>query len=56
MAIFAGRTPEREQAAAWGAAQTTFARFDSAQHLLFSIPMWNAGIPYILKQLIDVIS
>src|SRR5207249_3634175 len=24
--------------------------------LLFSVPMWNAGIPYVLKQLIDVIS
>src|SRR5664279_4152887 len=23
---------------------------------LFSVPMWNAGIPYILKQFIDVIS
>lgn len=56
MAIFAGRTPEGEQAAAWHAAQQAFARFDSAQHLLFSVPMWNAGIPYILKQLIDVIS
>jgi FMN-dependent NADH-azoreductase len=24
--------------------------------VLFSVPMWNAGIPYILKQFIDVIS
>jgi FMN-dependent NADH-azoreductase len=56
MAVFAGQTPEGEQAAAWQAARNTFARFDSAQHLLFSVPMWNAGIPYILKQLIDVIS
>jgi FMN-dependent NADH-azoreductase len=56
MEIFAGRTPEGEQATAWHAARQTFARFDSAQHLLFSVPMWNAGIPYILKQLVDVIS
>jgi FMN-dependent NADH-azoreductase len=56
MAVFAGETPEGEGAAAWRAAKSTFTRFDSAEHLLFSVPMWNAGIPYILKQLIDVIS
>lgn len=56
MAIFAGDTPRGDGAAAWRAAQQTFAHFDSAEHLLFSVPMWNAGIPYILKQLIDVIS
>lgn len=56
MAIFAGDTPRGDEAAAWRAAQQTFGRFDSAEHLLFSVPMWNAGIPYILKQLIDVIS
>jgi FMN-dependent NADH-azoreductase len=56
MTIFAGRTPEGKQAPAWEAARMTFSRFDSADHLLFSVPMWNAGIPYILKQLIDVIS
>ena len=56
MAVFAGDTPQGEGAAAWQAANDTFARFDSAEHLLFSVPMWNAGIPYILKQLIDVIS
>ncbi|HLY48260.1 MAG TPA: NAD(P)H-dependent oxidoreductase [Solirubrobacteraceae bacterium] len=56
MAVFAGDTPQGEGAVAWQAAKEAFARFDSAEHLLFSVPMWNAGIPYILKQLIDVIS
>ena len=56
MAVFAGRTPEGDSAAAWDTAHKTFVRFNSARHLLFSVPMWNAGIPYILKQLIDVIS
>jgi FMN-dependent NADH-azoreductase len=56
MAVFAGSTPRGEGAAAWQAAKNAFARFESAERLLFSIPMWNAGIPYILKQLIDVIS
>ena len=27
-----------------------------ADHYLFTVPMWNASVPYILKQLIDVIS
>jgi FMN-dependent NADH-azoreductase len=56
MAVFAGEKPTGEGAAAWQAAKNTFERFNAAEHLLFSVPMWNAGIPYILKQLIDVIS
>ena len=38
------------------AARDTFERFDSADYYLFTVPMWNASVPYILKQLIDVIS
>ncbi len=56
MTVFGGGVPEGAQAAAWQAAQDTFARFDAADRLLFSVPMWNHGVPYILKQLIDVIS
>ena len=56
MTVFGGRTPDGEQAAAWRAAQESFDRVDAADRLLFSVPMWNAGVPYILKQLIDVIS
>jgi FMN-dependent NADH-azoreductase len=56
MTIFGGGTPEGEQAVAWEAALAAFARFDAADLLLFSIPMWNAGIPYVLKQFIDVVS
>ena len=56
MTVFGGGTPQGQQADAWRAAESTFARFDAADRLLFSVPMWNAGIPYILKQLIDVIS
>ncbi len=56
MAVFAGADPEGDEAAAWRAARETFLRFDSADYYLFSVPMWNASVPYILKQLIDVIS
>jgi FMN-dependent NADH-azoreductase len=56
MTVFGGQVPEGEQADAWQAANDAFARFDAADRLLFSVPMWNAGVPYILKQFIDVIS
>jgi FMN-dependent NADH-azoreductase len=56
MAVFAGQSPGVEQAVAWHAAQDTFARFAAADHYLFSVPMWNAGVPYVLKQFIDVVS
>jgi len=56
MAVFAGADPEGAQAAAWRRAKETFARFAAADRYLFSVPMWNAGVPYILKQFIDVVS
>ena len=56
MAVFAGQEPAGAAAAAWAAAGATFRRFDAADLYLFSVPMWNAGIPYVLKQFIDVIS
>ena len=56
MTVFAGGTPEGAPAAAWAAAHRAFARFDAADRLLFSVPMWNSGIPYVLKQFIDVVS
>jgi FMN-dependent NADH-azoreductase len=56
MAIFAGEQPQGAAAEAWAAATATFRRFDDADLYLFSVPMWNHGVPYILKQFIDVIS
>ena len=56
MAVFAGQTPTGEQAAAWQSAKDTFERFAAADEYLFTVPMWNHGIPYILKQFIDVVS
>ena len=56
MDVFAGVEPSGQGAAAWRAARHTFERFNAADRYLFSVPMWNAGVPYILKQFIDVIS
>jgi FMN-dependent NADH-azoreductase len=41
---------------AWRDAQDAFGRFASADAYLFSVPMWNGGVPHILKQFIDVVS
>jgi FMN-dependent NADH-azoreductase len=56
MSIFAGEQPTGAAAEAWRAAGDTFARFAAADKYLFSVPMWNANVPYILKQFIDVVS
>ncbi len=56
MTVFGGGTPQGEQAVAWDAARAAFARWDAADRVLFSVPMWNTGVPYILKQFIDVVS
>jgi FMN-dependent NADH-azoreductase len=56
MTVIGGGQPHGEQAAAWQAAERTFRRFDSADRLVVSVPMWNSAIPYVLKQLIDVVS
>jgi FMN-dependent NADH-azoreductase len=56
MTVFGGGEPQGAEGEAWAAARRTFERFDSAERLLFSVPMWNASVPYVLKQFIDVVS
>src|ERR1044071_5203752 len=56
MAVFAGADPQGDEAQAWRASIDTSRRVDAADRYLFSVPMWNAGVPYILKQFIDVVS
>jgi FMN-dependent NADH-azoreductase len=51
-----GRSLDAEQAAAWQTVRALADRFRQADVILFSVPMWNFGIPYRLKHLIDVIS
>lgn len=56
MRVFAGDEPEGAEEIAWHRARLAFERFDAADLYLFSLPMWNAGVPYIAKQFIDVVS
>lgn len=45
-----------EQQMAWNNIRGLASHFLAADKLLFAVPLWNFGIPYRLKQLIDVIS
>jgi FMN-dependent NADH-azoreductase len=56
MAVFGGQQPEGDSERAWADVVTAIDRFKAADLYLFSVPMWNHGIPYILKQFIDVVS
>jgi len=45
-----------EQTAVWDGIRRLAAPFLTADKLLLAVPLWNFGIPYRLKQLIDLIS
>ena len=47
-------TPEQESA--WQAVVDLCEQFKSGDKFLFSLPMWNFGIPYKLKHYIDLIA
>jgi FMN-dependent NADH-azoreductase len=56
MTVVAGEAlPERE-AAVWEELGAVFARLADAERLVFTVPMWNASIPWSLKLLIDVVT
>ena len=54
-AILHGQPHTPDQAKAWQRVESVIERFKSADWYLFSLPMWNFGVPYVLKHLIDVI-
>ncbi len=54
-AVLYGQEQTPDQAKAWARIVSVIDRFKSADWYLFSIPMWNFGIPYVLKHWIDVI-
>jgi FMN-dependent NADH-azoreductase len=56
MAAFSGRDQTPEELQAWADARAVFDRFAAADAYVFNIPMWNAGVPYVLKQWIDVVT
>lgn len=54
--ILHGQEHTPAEAKAWKRVIKVFQRFSSADKYLFSLPMWNFGIPYKLKHFIDVIT
>jgi FMN-dependent NADH-azoreductase len=56
MNALAGRDPVGAAAKAWADVQRVFARFAAADEYLFTVPMWNHGVPWILKHFIDTVS
>ena len=51
-----GRERSAEQKAVWRTFEQLAQPFREADKIVFSVPMWNWGIPYKLKHLIDAIS
>ena len=54
-AVMAGQTPTGEAERAWKPVLDTINHFKSADAYVVSSPMWNFGIPYRLKDYLDVI-
>jgi FMN-dependent NADH-azoreductase len=54
-AVMHGQSLTPEQQAAWQSVVRVVEHFKSADRYLFSLPMWNFGIPYKLKHYIDVL-
>lgn len=54
-AILHGKPHTESQKAAWKAVEEVIYDFMDADKFVFSLPMWNFGIPYKLKHFIDVL-
>jgi FMN-dependent NADH-azoreductase len=53
--VMHGKNPSGDQARAWQVVTKIAEHFKSADKYVFSLPMWNFGIPYKLKHFIDVL-
>jgi FMN-dependent NADH-azoreductase len=54
-AVLHGQNPTGDQVRAWQVVTKIAEHFKSADKYVFSLPMWNFGIPYKLKHFIDVL-
>jgi FMN-dependent NADH-azoreductase len=53
--VMLGQEHDGVQKSAWDQITAIASRFIAADRYLFAVPMWNSGIPYRLKQYIDLI-
>jgi FMN-dependent NADH-azoreductase len=56
MTAYYGGELAGEMAAVWAQVEAVAQRFTAADRYLFSVPMWNFGVPYVLKHWIDVVT
>lgn len=56
MTFFGTGTLEGDIKTAWDEVVEVTNRFTSADEYLFTVPMWNGGIPWVLKHYIDTIT
>lgn len=56
MAVVQHRDLNPDEEVEWAKDRIVFDRFMAADSYLFNVPMWNHGVPYVLKQWIDVIT
>jgi FMN-dependent NADH-azoreductase len=55
LAVITGEKHNAIQKTKWDGVIAIVERFKAADIYLFAVPMWNGGIPYRLKQYIDII-
>jgi len=53
--ILHAQSPSPEEKTAWKAVEDCIREFTAADKYLFAVPMWNFGIPYRLKQYLDIL-
>jgi len=53
--ILHGKEHSDEEVAAWKSVEEVIERFKAADKYVIAVPMWNFGIPYRLKQYLDII-
>lgn len=56
MDVIAGREVEPERRREWDEALETAERLRAAKLWVLAVPMWNSGLPWPLKQLIDTVT
>jgi len=54
-AILHGQAHSEEQLQAWKNVEQVIEQFTSADKYVLAVPMWNFGIPYRLKQYVDLL-
>ena len=53
--ILHGKSHSKEELQAWKEVEKVIEQFTSADKYVLAVPMWNFGIPYRLKQYIDLL-